>query len=77
MAGGATAALYLTPHSNLDFVALWAELPESIRDSYASVAGSEYWERNSVAVVLEPMYSIAFLSRDPRSPAAQNGSRFR
>ncbi len=66
--------LYFANHtSHLDFVALWAALPEPLRSQTRPVAAREYWKRNRVRSYLATNIFQSVLVARPDPAAESNG----
>lgn len=66
--------LYFANHtSHLDFVALWAALPEPIRNRTRPVAAREYWERNRVRSYLATNVFQSVMVARPEPAVEWNG----
>jgi 1-acyl-sn-glycerol-3-phosphate acyltransferase len=67
-----TQRIYFSNHSShLDFIVLWAALPQHVREKVRPIAAKDYWERNFVRRFLAKEVFNAILVDRPHAEAGQ------
>lgn len=64
--------IYFSNHSShLDFIVLWAALPQAVRETVRPIAAKDYWEKNFVRRFLAKSVFNAILVDRPQAEAGQ------
>jgi 1-acyl-sn-glycerol-3-phosphate acyltransferase len=72
-AGGSQRVYFANHSSHLDFVVIWAALPDSARQRVRPVAAAEYWEKGPVRRWLsEKVFHAVLIPRDLAKMREQN-----